>query len=200
MTRITIKPVYIKDPRDENSLACQQVLDILMDENKEQVLSKGDKLELKDGYELRLVGVDFFGGIYVELLQGGERVDSSVLAPSADGATMVDKTYFFRRDVGDQRDLVTIAVYFKNASRNEDDGTAVVDGIWQLSTEPISVAPDEKYGLLTVQYTNQDSIIMANKDASTLLTKGKSISLIPGVAIQTADNDTLRYCLRSEHQ
>ena len=162
------------------------------------MLSKGDKLELKDDYELRLVGVDFFGGIYVELLQGGETVDSSVLAPSADDATIVDKTYFFRRDVGDQRDLVTIAVHFKNATRDEDEETAVADGIWQLSTEPISVAYDEKYGILAVQYTNQDSIVMANKDAATLLTKGKSISLMPGVAIQTADNDTLRYSLRSE--
>lgn len=186
--------------RDENSLASQQILDILMDENKEQVLSKGDKLELKGGYELRLVGIDFFGRIYVELLQGGETVDSSVLAPGADGATMVDRTYFFRRDVGDQRDLVTIAVHFKTASRDEDEGTAVVDGIWQLSTEPISLAADERYGLLTVQYTSQDSIIMANKDAARLLTRGKSISLMPGVAIQTADNDTLRYCLRSEQQ
>lgn len=184
--------------RDENSLASQQLLDILMDDNREQVLSKGDKLELKDGYELKLVGIDFFGRVFVELFKDGELIDSRVLAPGAEGATVVDKTYFLLSDVGDQKDLVTIAVHFKTASRDEDEGTAVVDGIWQLSTEPISVASDEKYGLLAVQYTSQDSIIMANKDATRLLTRGKSISLMPGVAIQTADNDTLMYYLRTE--
>jgi hypothetical protein len=41
---------------------------------------------------------------------------------------MADKTYYYKKTVGDQKDLVIIGVHFKNAFRGSDQNWATVDG------------------------------------------------------------------------
>ena len=46
---------------------------------------------------------------------------------------MADKTYFYKKDVGGSKDLVIIAVHFKNAFRGVDSNLITIDGVWQIS-------------------------------------------------------------------
>ncbi len=49
---------------------------------------------------------------------------------------MADKTYNYRKDLGDTRDVVIIAVHFRSTYKDEEQALASVDGIWQISDTP----------------------------------------------------------------
>jgi S-layer protein (TIGR01567 family) len=187
---------YIKS-LDENSLSSKQLEQILIDNRDEKTVTSGTPLKLEDGYELVIKSIDIDGNkVYLELSKNGAVVDSNVVSPSKDGATEVDKTYYYRNpQVGEQKKLVTIGVHFKNAFRGADSNLATVDGIWQISDTPIDVSADTQYGKMTINYFDPINgiISMNNKDNAITLRKNKNVELMPGVSIQTADNDTLRF-------
>ena len=180
---------------DENSLSSEQLEKILRDESQEMVLSKGDYLDLEEGYRLLLKGIDERGKAYVELSKDGVTVDSKVIAPGKEYATIADKTYYYRTNVGAQNGLVTIAVHFKDAVNDGTKSEAMVDGIWQISQTPISVDPDTSYGKMLIRSIDANSgvIAMDNKDNAITLNKNRDVSLFPGIGLKTADNDSLRF-------
>jgi len=64
---------------------------------------------------------------------------------------MADKTYYYKNpQVGGQKNLVTIAVHFRNAFNGAGQSIATIDGIWQISDSPIEVRPDTQYDKMTV--------------------------------------------------
>ena len=87
---------------------------------------------------MSIKSIDIDGNkVYLELSKDGAVVDSKVISPSKDAATMADKTYYYKKDIGDhQKDIVIIAAHFKNAFRGADQNLATVDGIWQVSEHP----------------------------------------------------------------
>ena len=180
---------------DDNSLASEQLEKILRDESQEIVLSKGDYLDLEEGYRLLLKGIDERGKAYVELSKDGVTVDSKVIAPGKEYATIADKTYYYRTNVGAQNGLVTIAVHFKDAVNDGRKAQAIVDGIWQISQKPILVNPDMSYGKMLIRSIDANSgvIAMDNKDNAITLSKNRDVSLFPGIGLRTADNDSLRF-------
>ena len=70
--------------------------------------------------------------------------------------------------------MVVIAVHFRSAFSNGDDGFAEVDGIWQVSDEPDLVEEGEEHGemavrevdpsAMTVSMTNRRGIILKPDD------------------------------------
>ncbi|TFH52062.1 MAG: S-layer protein [Methanothrix sp.] len=180
---------------DENSLASEQLEKILRDESEEIVLAKGSYLDLEEGYRLLLKGIDESGKAYVELSEDGVTVDSKVIAPGKEGAIIIDKTYYYRTNVGAQNGLVTIAVHFKDAVNDGRKSEATVDGIWQISGAPISVKPDMSYGNMRIRSIDANSgvIAMDNKDNAMILNRNRDVSLFPGIGLKTADNDSLRF-------
>jgi hypothetical protein len=88
---------------------------------------------------------------------------------------------------------VTLAVHLKNVYRDEDLAAATVDGIWQISDQPMLIKVGSQYGLMSVVSFSADSISMANRDNAITLGKNKDISVMPWLNIRVADNDTLRY-------
>ena len=116
-------------------------------------------------------------------------VDSKVISPSADNAEMKDKTYYYKMDIGDSKDVVIVAAHFKNAFRGADQNLATVDGIWQLSDNAQDVSENTEYDKMTIQTVTANSIMMNNEDNDITLSKNKDISLMPGVSIKTADSD-----------
>lgn len=180
---------------DDNSLASEQLEKILRDENEKIVLSKGDYLDLEEGYRLLLKGVDESGRAYLELSREGVTVNSKIIAPGHEYANTVDKTYYYRTNVGLQNGLVTIAVHFKDAVNDGRKSEAVVDGIWQISQTPISVIPDMSYGKMLIRSidANSGAITMDNKDNAMTLNRNRDVPLFPGIGLRTADNDSLRF-------
>ena len=180
---------------DDNVLADDQLNKILIDDDTERTVTSGTPLELMEGYMLAIKEIDVDGNkVYVELSKDGAVVDSKVMSPSKEGATMKDKTYYFKKTVGDSKDLVTIAVHFKNAFRGANQNLATVDGIWQISEEFVDVSADQEFDkMTTVASPNAGEIKMVNKDEAVTLSKNKEISLMPGVNVKVADSNDLRY-------
>lgn len=184
--------VLFKESTDENSLAGEQLEKILMNEETEITLNKGESIKLKDGYVLSFKGINSEGQIYLELQKDGKLIDKSFSVPSA---YSYDKTYYYRNNVGSQKNLVTIAVHFRSTYKDEERALVVVDGIWQLSEKPIDVRADTQYDKMTIRIVDATNgvITMDNKDNAIVLAKKSDIELMPGIHIRTANNDTLRY-------
>jgi S-layer protein (TIGR01567 family) len=189
--------IFYQESTDKNSLSSEQVEQILMDAKDETTVTSGTPLKLGEGYELAIKSIDIDGNkVYLELSKNGAVVDSKVISPSKDGANEIDKTYYYKNPVvGEQKKLVTIGVHFKNAFRGADSNLASIDGIWQISDTPLEVKADTQYEKMTIRTVdaNAGTITMDNKDNAVTLSKNKDVVLIPGISIQTADNDTLRF-------
>jgi S-layer protein (TIGR01567 family) len=179
---------------DECSLCDEQLEKILIDSDKETTLTTATPLKLEEGYELAIKSIDIDGNkVFLELTKDGQVVSSKVISPSKDGATMLDKTFYYKKDVGDQKGLVIIAVNFKNAFRGADQDLATVAGIWQISDTATEVKTDTAYGKMRIATVSADTITMDNQDNSITLSKNKDIDLMDGTMILTADSDELRY-------
>jgi S-layer protein (TIGR01567 family) len=163
-------------------------------------VTSGTPLKLAEGYELVLKLIDT-NGMYLELSKNGQVVDSKVISPSKEGATEVDKTYWYKNPaVGEQKKLVTIGVHFKNAISIQNQTVATVDGEWQISDTPLAIRSDTQYDKMTIRTVDAVAgiITMDNKDNAITLSKNKETTLMPGINLRTADNDTLRFYIYSE--
>jgi len=195
------------DSTDTNLMVDEQLTKVLINDDEERTFTTGTPLTLADGYELVIQEIDVDNGVYVQLMKGGQVVDSAVVEPSKDGATIQDKTYTHKVDLGDTEDIVVIAVHFKNAMhlKSSDQDLATVDGIWQISETPISIEEDKEYNKMTIQSVNADtlSIMMNNEDSKITLSKNKDTLLMGDIRIKTADQDAtaedpLRFYLYKE--
>ena len=182
--------ILFEESDNENVLANKQLLKILMDSDNERTISSGTPLALEEGYELSIKFIDIDGNnVYLELLKDGSLVDSKVISPSAYNAGMKNKTYLYKKDIGDSKDVVIIAAHFKNAFRSSNQNLAIVDGLWQLSETATDVSENTVYENMTIRAASNNYIMMNNEDNEITLSNGKDISLMKGVSIRTADID-----------
>ncbi len=181
-----------EESTDRNMLIDEQLLKVLKDDDTEMTVTSGTPLKMEEGYELSIKSIDIDGNkVYLELSKDGAVVDSKVISPSKDAATMADKTYYYKKDIGDTKDIVIIAAHFKNAFRGADQNLATVDGIWQVSDTPASVEVDTEYNKMRIASVSADTIAMDNKDNSITLSKNKDTALMAGIGIKTADQDDI---------
>ncbi len=183
-----------EDSTDTNLMVDEQLSKVLIDDDEEMTFTTGTPLELEEDYELAIQAIDLDGNkVYVQLMKNGEVVDSAVVEPSKDGATIKDKTYTYKKWLGDTEKIVVIAVHFKNAFRGADQDLATVDGIWQISDTVTDVEEDTEYDKMTIQSVNADTmtITMDNEDNKITLNKNKDQILMENVRIKTADQDTI---------
>ncbi|MCJ7444695.1 MAG: S-layer protein, partial [Methanotrichaceae archaeon] len=177
---------------DECSLCDEQLQKILMDNDDERVVKKGDIIELGEGYDLIIKGISGEGTWYLELRKDGQIIDSDVKSSSKTG-TMLHSTYYYRKDVGAQKDLLIIAVHFRNNYNDGENSSAIIDGIWQISDNATKVGTGTEYGKMRVSTVSADTIIMNNQYNTIILSKNKNIDLMEDVIIKTADAENLRY-------
>jgi len=180
------------DSTDDNLMVDEQLSRVLYDDDEERTFTTGTPLKLEEDYELAIQAIDLDGNkVYVQLMKDGAVVDSAVVEPSKDGATIKDKTYTYTKDLGDTEDIVVIAVHFKNAFRGADTDLSTVDGIWQISDTYTDVEEDTEYDQMTIQTVNADtkSIMMNNEDNKITLNKNKDTHLMENIRIVTADQD-----------
>ena len=143
--------ILFKESTDENSLSDEQLEAILKDDDTEMTVTSGTPLKMEEGYELAIKSIDIDGNkVYLELSKDGAVVDSKVISPSKDNPTMADKTYYYKKDVGDSKDLVIIAAHFKNAFRGSDSNLATIDGVWQISDVATEVKVDTEYDKMRI--------------------------------------------------
>jgi hypothetical protein len=103
---------------------------ILFDSASKQSVAIGGSLILQEGYYLNVRSIDCeTGRVYLELTCHGQALDGKTVSPSKPGATLSDRTYYFKRNLGSAKSIVTIAVHFDKCNA----GSVLVDGIWQIS-------------------------------------------------------------------
>ena len=177
---------------DANLMKDEQLSKVLMDDDEDMTFYSGTPLKLAEDYELAIQAIDLDGNkVYVQLMKSGAVVDSAVVEPSKDGAGIKDKTYVYKKDLGDTKKIVVIAVHFKNAFRGAETDLATVDGIWQISDTVTDVSQDTEYDKMTIQTVNAATmtITMNNDDEKITLSKDKDILLMENIRIKTADQD-----------
>jgi S-layer protein (TIGR01567 family) len=191
--------ILFEDSDEDNPLSDEQLLRILMDSDAETIIMPGAPLRLAEGFELAIKYIDS-NGMFLELTKNGEAINSKILSPSNAYAGMADKTFYYRKDIGETNGLITIAVHFKNALTIGNQTMATVDGLWQLSDAPVDVSENTEYDKMTIQTVDDTSITMNNEDNDITLSRNKEISLMPGISIKTADSDDLRYYIFTEEK
>jgi S-layer protein (TIGR01567 family) len=174
--------------QDKSSLAKGQLGEVLLEDDAETTITSSSPLMLNNGYRLNLKSFDAEGiTADIELYKDDRLVDSKKIQPSKDNAGMDDKTYYYKKDVGDQNNLVIIAVHFKNAFMGADQGIGTIDGIFQISDEPISVMPETVFGKMTISDVTDDRIAMDNRENTITLSKNKDFLLAGDLHLRTAD-------------
>ena len=186
----------------KNVLSKNELIKLLIDDDTEKTVTTDTPLTLQDGYVLSIDSIDMDGNhVTLTLSKDGSKLATKKISPSRDGATMADKTFIYKKNFGNSRDVVVVAVHFKNAFRGADQNLATVDAVWQLSDEALDVSEGTDYDKMTIQTITADSITMNNEDNDITLSKNKDISLMPGIGIKTADDDSLRYYVyKDDHQ
>ncbi|MDD4447711.1 MAG: S-layer protein domain-containing protein, partial [Methanothrix sp.] len=180
----------------KNVLSKNRLIKLLMDDDTEMTITTSTPLTLQDGYVLSIDSIDIDGNqVTLTLSKDGNKLITKKISPSIDGATTTDKTFIYRKNFGNLRDVIIIAVHFKNAFRGADQDLATIDAVWQLSDESMDVSKGTEYGKMTIGSVTADSITMNNVDNDLILSRNKDISLMPGIGIKTADTDSLRYCI-----
>ena len=177
---------------DRNLMKDEQLSKVLMDDDETRTFTTGTPLKLAEDYELAIQAIDLDGNkVYVQLMKNGAVVNSAVVEPSKANADITDKTYVYKKDMGDTEKIVIIAVHFKNAFRGADTDLATVDGIWQISDTITEIEEDTEYDKMTIQSVDAAAmkITMDNEDNKVSLTKKKDISLMENIRIKTADQD-----------
>ena len=172
---------------NRNLLANEQISKILVDTDVEQTVTSKDPLKLGEGYQL---AIDSNGNkAYLELSKDGTVVDSQVIQSSSTNAEIADKTYYYKTDLGDTKDIVQIAVHFKNVFSGSDINVATVDGIFQISEVPTSIKAGLPYDKMFISGVNPSTmtIKMDNKDNKISIRKDKNILLMGDIYISVAD-------------
>lgn len=196
---------YLYEKSNEtNLIVSDQISKILMDSDTEKTITSSNPLELDEGYQLSIKSVDIGGDkAYVELTKKGKLVDSKIIQPSMVNATMKDKTYYYKRNLGDTKEIILIAVHFKNAFAGPGANIATVDGIFQISDATTSLKAGQQYEMMSVLEVNPTAMTvkMDNKGNKFILSKNKDIRLMGNIYINTADqgdisaDNPLRYYL-----
>jgi S-layer protein (TIGR01567 family) len=181
--------------RDEsespNMLAEEQLVKVLIDDDRSETFDTDSPLGLVGGYKLSLESVDERGEkVSLALFKDGDLMDSQVIEPSRQGATLRDQTYIYSWRVGGAEDMVLIAVHFRGAFATGDDGFAEVDGIWQISDEVLSVEVGDEYGDMTVQEVDPgDMTIIMTNEKEIVLRPDDDLPLLGDIRIKTADQE-----------
>ena len=184
---------FLYDMSENRNLMTDELIsELLNDDNTEQEFDSSNPLELDEGYNLSIKSIDSDSKkVYLELSKNGRIVDNKIIQPSIENANIGDQTYYYKKDLGDIKGIVIIAVHFKNVFSSSHSNIATVDGIFQISDTPTTITTGQQYNKMSIGLVDPTAmtIIMDNKDNPITLTRNKDIALMDNIHIKTADQD-----------
>lgn len=191
--------LFQDESQNPNMLAEEQIIKVLIDDDRKETFDTDSPLGLEDGYKLSLESVDESGEkVSVALFKDGVLMDSAVIEPSRSGATLRDQTYIYSGRVGGADDVVIVAVHFRSAFATGDDGFAEVDGIWQISDEAVSVKEGDDHGDMTIEEVDPgDMTITMMNEKEILLKPDDDLPLLEDIRIRTADQEVINNTINS---
>jgi S-layer protein (TIGR01567 family) len=169
---------------DINLLSKDMLSKVLVDVEDYLRISTGASLQLEEGYELKIIQFDIDGGqAQIELLKDGRSVDSDIVN-SPD-------TYVYTKDLGKLDDVPLVVAYISNISAESD--LVTIEGVFQISDDPIPVDSGTEYGEMEVTSASGDKITMKNKEDDISLNDGENTMIMGDIGFMTSD-DGDRYC------
>ncbi len=180
--------------KNRNMMTNEQISEVLVDDDTEQTITSVNPLKLEEGYQLAIKSIDIDGNkASVDLSKDGQVIDSKVIQPSISKAKMSDKTYYYKVDLGETKEIIQIAVHFKNAFRGNNTNIATIDGIFQISDKPTQLKSGQKFDKMSIRNVNPTTmtITMDNKDNQITLSKNKDVVLMQNISIKTSNQDDI---------
>jgi S-layer protein (TIGR01567 family) len=178
-------PEILEEANVTNLLDYGELTEILIDEDREDVIDLNKAIDLKENYSLRIkVGTDN-KGMLIELLKDKKTIDKK--------AVIMPGTYVFGSRIGDAPGIPIIAAHFQEPIFLEGKSYIKIDGLWQISENPVYVSRGTSYGLMTVTDIDPVNglIAMGNIDNTITLSKNKEISFMSDFNIRTSDQDVV---------
>ncbi|SFM68305.1 S-layer protein domain-containing protein [Methanolobus profundi] len=170
-----------------------ELVRLLVDTDDKYTLRAGSTLDLANGYELTAQQIDVEGDkVLMELSRDGEFIEDHVI-----DITVGEATWDYKRDVGDQNDVIVFRLLITDIFQGSVDDLVVVEGLWLLDFDNIlEVDPSDKFGELEVDSIS-DSITMLNHRSLTL-NRSDTVNIAEGLEFKVADDDDLRFYLMEE--
>jgi S-layer protein (TIGR01567 family) len=163
---------------------------VLIDEDEKHMISTGASLELKEGYELKIIQLDIDGGqAQIELLKDGKSVDNDIVTSPDD--------YVYTEDLGKLDDVPLVVVHINSVFAGTESDMLVINGIFQISDDLIPVDDGEDYGEMEIQSATGYTIKMENSDDIDL-EEDEIVDIMGNLKFLVADNSTLRFALYEE--
>ena len=165
------------------------LLKVLKDEDEKYSLKTGSMLELGDGCSLKIVDIDINGDkVIMEFLSDGVSRGTAT-AKSGETATFETKI---------DGDKVTIlAVYVDNVFQGAESSVVTINGVFQLSENPIKIDDDYKVDSMEVKNYGKEGnvyfIEMENHKDITL-SNDRNVTLMGKIFFEVANNtSSLRF-------
>nr|QNO48397.1 hypothetical protein OODJKIFO_00001 [Methanosarcinales archaeon ANME-2c ERB4]QNO48486.1 hypothetical protein FBNIIKBJ_00011 [Methanosarcinales archaeon ANME-2c ERB4] len=173
---------------DDISLVSKDMLSkVLIDEDEKYMISTGASLELKEGYELKIIQLDIDGGqAQIELLKDGRSVDNDIVTSPDD--------YVYTEDLGKLDDVPLVVVHIDSVFAGTESDMLTINGIFQISDDFIPVATGEDYDVMEIKSTTSYTITMENSDDIDL-EAGEIVDIMGNLKFLVANDDTLRFAL-----
>jgi len=164
---------------------------VLIDEDDKHMVSTGASLELKEGYEIRIIQLDLQGDkAQIELLRDGKSLDSGIISSTP-------STYTYTRDLGSVDDVPVVAINVDSVFAGTESDMLVIKGIFQISENYKSIETGETYGEMGITGAGSGGITMKNDD-DVSLDEGEIVELMGDIKFLVADSSTLRFALYAE--
>ncbi|KAB3547360.1 MAG: hypothetical protein C5617_004130, partial [ANME-2 cluster archaeon] len=164
---------------------------VLIDEDDGHTVSTGASLELKEGYEIKVIQLDLQGDkAQIELLRDGKSVDYGIISNTP-------STYAYTRDIGSVDDVPVIVIRVDSVSAGTYSDMITIKGVFQISENCKSIETGDQYGEMEIKSAGSSGITMKNNDTVSL-GEGEIVDLMGDVKFLVADDSTLRFVLYKE--
>ncbi|UGV40371.1 PGF-CTERM sorting domain-containing protein [Methanococcoides orientis] len=186
---------YVVVKEDEESDASVDTLSkILMDDDESYTMRTGESLELAEGYALTPKQIDVDGNkVWLEITKDGDFVEDKIISTVvSDDTDDSDKTWYFQMDLGDKEDVNVILVKVDEVFQGQVDSLCVIEGIFQISDDPVIVEVDDEFGELVVMSVT-DMIEMVNDDNELDMPDDDTLAITDTLGIRANEGTTLWY-------
>jgi len=142
----------------------QGILKILMDDDNDKTLHPGEEWNLKEGYTLKVNGIDS-DKVYLDVLRNNLSVHSSVVSPGK-SADLGTHTLLYSKNVGGN-ETPLFSVYVDSVIEGNESSGVVFKYPLHFSESPLEIKSGEMFEQLTV-VENPSKIRLENKNAMNL--------------------------------
>ncbi|WP_135606589.1 S-layer protein domain-containing protein [Methanococcoides sp. NM1] len=164
---------------------------VLLDDDTSYTLRTGESLELEEGYAVTPKQIDVDGNkVWLEITKDGDFVEDKILTTNVDEA--YEKTWYYEMELNDIEDVAVVMIHVDQVFQGQVDSLCVIDGIFQISDDPLVIEDDDEFGELTVTSVDP-AIVMINDDNELDMPDDDTLAITDELGIAGNEDTTLWY-------